>query len=317
MINKKKRRVSFILVILLLLSLLLLIANILYELIISANQEKKILWKGLHTQTYEDTFVVNDFFSTTPYNHIYINSDDKLQLHAYEFVNTGHCEQWVIVLHGYMGDATQMAYQAHHFYELGYNVLVPDLRGHGLSEGDYIGMGWVDRFDLLAWTHYLINVDPNNKIIFYGISMGATTLLNACGEKLPYNVSLAIADCAFTSVWDIFTYQLDASFHLPSFPLLNMLELVNKYRSHYTFKEADTRKQLTKAQIPILFIHSKTDDFVPFKMMEELYQSTSSIKEKLVIKKAWHGASSLVEPKTYWRKVNNFIAKYQKLELKE
>ena len=41
--------------------------------------------------------------------------------------------------------AQVLLHQIKKFYKQGYNLLIPDLRGHGLSEGDYIGMGWDDR----------------------------------------------------------------------------------------------------------------------------------------------------------------------------
>jgi hypothetical protein len=37
------------------------------------------------------------------------------------------------------------------FHEIGFTVLMPNLRGHGESEGHYIGMGWHDRLDILRW----------------------------------------------------------------------------------------------------------------------------------------------------------------------
>lgn len=43
-----------------------------------------------------------------------------------------------------------MSHIGKRYAEKGFNVLVPDLRAHGESEGEIIGMGWLDRLDLIA-----------------------------------------------------------------------------------------------------------------------------------------------------------------------
>ena len=58
------------------------------------------------------------------------------------------------------------------FYDMGYNVLIPDLRGHGMSEGDYIGMGWDERLDIIDLINYIIDVDKDSEIVLFGVSMG-------------------------------------------------------------------------------------------------------------------------------------------------
>lgn len=61
-----------------------------------------------------------------------------------------------IIAHGYMGQATDMPQYAKIYHDLGYNVLMPDARGHGKSEGDYIGFGWDERKDYLQWINRII-----------------------------------------------------------------------------------------------------------------------------------------------------------------
>ena len=71
-----------------------------------------------------------------------------------------------------------------------------------------------------------------------------------------------------------------------------------------------TIEQVKKSKTPILYIHGNQDDFVPYYMMEELYNATSSEKEMLIIKGAEHAKASEVDPESYWTTVNNFINKY-------
>ena len=95
------------------------------------------------------------------------------------------------------------------------HAVAPDLRACGESEGDYVGMGWLDRKDVLQWIDYIIEQDPEAKIVVHGISMGAATTMMTAGESTPDNVKAFVEDCGYTSVWDIFSSELQLRFGLP------------------------------------------------------------------------------------------------------
>ncbi|WP_309294852.1 hypothetical protein [Lactobacillus helveticus] len=50
-----------------------------------------------------------------------------------------HSKKTAILLHGFMSDGDSMAGFAKMFYDLGYNVLLPDAQAHGRSSGEYMG----------------------------------------------------------------------------------------------------------------------------------------------------------------------------------
>lgn len=248
--------------------------------------------------------------SESNYSDETITSFDNLKLHAYKVLNQNDSNKWVIAVHGYTSEGINMSSYAKNYSDMGYNVLIPDLRSHGSSEGDYIGMGWDDRLDIIAWINTILEDNPNAEIVLHGVSMGAATVSMVSGENLPSNVKAIVADCGYTSVWDEFAYQLDDLFSLPEFPILNISSLVSKVRAGYFLGEASTLEQVAKSKTPILFIHGDEDDFVPYYMMEELYNATSSEKEMLTIKNAGHAKASEIDPETYWTTVHEFTNKY-------
>jgi hypothetical protein len=194
-----------------------------------------------------------------------------------------------------------------HFSEQGYNVLIPSMRASNESDGEYIGMGWLDKEDLKCWINLIIEENENAEIVLHGSSMGAATVLMVSGDELPSNVKAIIEDSAYTSVWDIFASEAKVRFNLPTFPVLNMFEIVANIRAKYDIKEASALEQVKKATIPILFIHGDSDDFVPEYMCEELYEAANCQKDKLIIHNAGHTESKYKETETYYNKIFEFL----------
>lgn len=238
------------------------------------------------------------------------NDKLKLKLHADVYENSEENSKWAIVTHGYTGNAEGMTRWVRNFYEQGFNVVAPDLRGHGNSEGDYIGMGWHDRLDMLQWIDEIIKINPNAEIVLFGVSMGGATVMMTSGEELPDNVKVIVEDCGYASVSDVFIYQLDDLFGLPEFPVMQAANTVTKIRAGYDLYEASAVQQIAKSQTPTLFIHGDEDTFVPYEMLDVVYHAANVDKEKLVINGAGHGEAENVNPELYWSKIWDFIGKY-------
>ena len=313
--SKKKKIIISILSILLiaLLGVGAYVGNYFYDLAINPNTSKDMIFgDDEEDDALEVSADVNWLEKDSNYKDKYITSFDNLKLHSYEVINENKTDKWAIVVHGYTSEGNLLSSKAKYFYEMGYNVLVPDLRGHGNSQGDYIGMGWDDRLDIMDWIDYIVENNPNAQIALHGTSMGSATVLMVSGEKLPENVKAIVADCGSTSVWDEFSYQLKSLFNLPSFPVMNLSNMVTMVRAGYSLKNASAIDQVKKATVPILYIHGDKDDFVPYYMMDELYNATNSTKEKLTVEGAEHAKADLVNPQLYWSTIYDFLGQYVK-----
>ncbi len=250
------------------------------------------------------------FIADFPPTQLHRESHDHLQLHALRFVTHPDSHRWAILLHGYMNDASYMFYYASVYAKHGFNILTPDLRGSGASEGDYIGMGWDDRRDVVGWINDVVARDPEARIIVFGVSMGGATAMMTAGEPLPENVACIVEDCGYSSVADEFSYELRNLYHLPSFPILRLADKVTKARAGYSIYDASAVEQLKKTRLPVLFIHGDKDTFVPTEMVYKVYAAAAAEKELLIIKNATHAASSIVDPDRYFSTVFRFIDNY-------
>ena len=240
-----------------------------------------------------------------------LTSRDGLELHALYLARPEASHKYVVACHGYGSIPQYMGRSAARFYEMGFNILAPAARAHELSEGRYVSMGWLERLDIVDWANALAERDPEAEIVLYGISMGGATVMMASGEDLPANVTCVVEDCGYSSVWDEFAGQLDELFGLPTFPVLDAASLVTQLRAGFGFKEASAAEQLKKTSLPVLFIHGEDDTFVPYWMLDVVYDACASAdKEKLSVPGAAHGEASWADPELYWSTVEAFLAKH-------
>lgn len=255
-----------------------------------------------------------DWVNNQSFEQWEITSFDGLTLQGYFLEAKEPTNKTVITAHGYLGRASDMGLYGEYYYEeLGYNFFTADARGHGESEGDYIGFGWHDRLDYIKWIDRVIEeLGTDTEIVLHGLSMGAATVLMTSGEILPPQVKAIVADSPYTSVHDMFSYQMSRMFHIPSFPVLNTTSIVTKAKAGYSLKEASALAQVKQANVPILYIHGNDDTFVPTSLTHQLYENTASEAYMMTVDDAGHGEAFVLEREQYIKQLNDFLQSYMK-----
>lgn len=237
--------------------------------------------------------------------------------HAYYLACDDACGKTAVLVHGYKDSAIKFFYFGRMYNrDLHYNVLMPDLHAHGLSDGNDIQMGWKDADDVLNWIKVAEEIfrDDNYRtaMIVHGVSMGAATTMNVSGKDLPEYVNAFVEDCGYTSVWDEFSMQLKEMFGLPAFPLMHSTSLLCNMKYGWNFKEASPLISVSRCTRPMLFIHGDADDFVPFSMMQPLYDAKPEPKEFWVAPGSAHANAYRDHPEEYTAVVRQFLDKWNR-----
>ncbi|MBO6303137.1 MAG: alpha/beta fold hydrolase [Ruminiclostridium sp.] len=248
------------------------------------------------------------WFAETDVSEVSITADDGAVMYA-DMVGAADSHRWVILLHGYKRTRERVRNYGRFYAEQGFNLVMPDLRGHGKSGGAFIGMGWLDRKDIIKWTEYIVSLDPDAQIVLHGISMGGAAAMMTAGEELCPNVKAVVDDCGYTSVWEQFSNVTKSYTGLPDFPLMYTASFFAKLLAGYSYEEASSLEQVKKSTLPILFIHGKGDTFVYPEMTERLYAAHPN-GELLLIDDAAHGQAMYFAPDTYFAAVFSFIDRY-------
>ena len=213
-----------------------------------------------------------------------------------------------IGFHGYRSSClTDFSGGSELSFQLKHNVLLVDERAHGKSEGRTITFGIQERQDVLSWVDYAVErFGGDVKILLYGVSMGAATVLMASELDLPEKVQGIIADCPYSSPEKIIrkvAVQMGISDRL-AWPFV---KIGAKVYGGFDISETDAARAVKNAKVPILIIHGEADGFVPCEMSEEVYQSNTEKVQRHTFPGADHGISYLVDTARYRQVVTEFI----------
>ncbi|WP_300728668.1 alpha/beta hydrolase [uncultured Bacteroides sp.] len=242
----------------------------------------------------------------------FITAPDGIKMHAFFVRASKPTNKTAVIVHGYTDNAIRMFHIGYMYSnDFDYNILLPDLRYTGLTEGDAIQMGWLDRKDVIQWIDTAPAIFGDSlQTVVHGISMGAATTMMVSGEKLPGYIRCFVEDCGYTSVWDQFGKELKEQFGLPKFPLLYTASWMCDLQNGWNFTEASALKQVAKCRLPMFFIHGDKDDYVPTWMVYKLYDAKPQPKEIWVVPGADHAHSYRYYPEEYTEHVKRFVNKY-------
>ncbi len=236
-------------------------------------------------------------------------SEDGLRLAGELYYTTEPSDHYLICLHGFHSGPKDFVCAVDFFLKLGYNVLLVTQRTHGESEGKWITFGIRERYDCRCWCHYLINrFGQQIGIVLDGISMGAATVLMATELELPHHVRAVMADCGYTSPWDIICDVAKRTMHIPKYPFMPLFRLLVKRIVGIDLKEASAVSAMSKnTRYPVLFTHGQADDFVPHDMSVRSYNACQAPKRLVSIEGAGHGLSFLVDEDTCKQACTEFL----------
>lgn len=236
-----------------------------------------------------------------------VRSEDGLLLHAL-WIPAENARGTILLAHGYRSTRLLDFGMVYSFYHsLGINLLVPEQRCHGSSEGRYITFGVKESEDMYLWLQMHNKTFGNVPVILSGLSMGASTMLYLADRKLPENVKGIIADCGFTSPKEILGKVFSQVTHLPAGPFLLIADLFARLFAGFSFAQKDTRRSLRNTKLPVLLVHGLADDFVPSWMTQKAYDACAGKKQLLMVPGAGHGTAFLKAQEEYTTLVVDFL----------
>lgn len=226
------------------------------------------------------------WWGSVKFKKVTIQSFDGVSLigHYYDL----NSKNTAVVVHGFGGDYREMQPYCKMFGDRKFNVLAVENRAHGNSEGSCIGLGWLDRKDLLCWLEFLQRHYPENKTVVFGLSMGATATCCLAGEKLPDNVVALISDCAFANANNQLDWGMKKIKVCRGLIKSHLYSFVKRFYD-FDIMQADAVKQVKNSQTPILYVHANKDEIVPVENVYHLYEATpQNLREKFVVEDCGH-----------------------------
>jgi pimeloyl-ACP methyl ester carboxylesterase len=249
-----------------------------------------------------------DEISKKPHEILEINSKDNLKLKAVYYPNQNDTNVTVICVHGYTSHAErEWAFPGLFYLSLGYNVLIPYQRAHGLSEGKYISFGALEHIDMIDWVNKVNEMNPNGKIIIHGLSMGGGIVLDLSKIKME-NVKCLIADAPSVSIESLFKNVSKEVFKTNSDKIASYAIGRFKKVFGYDAREFESVEIVANSQYPILLSAGSNEH------LEELFETIKKVNPKetdiIILPDCNHGNGMYKQTELYQSRIIEFLDKY-------
>lgn len=222
------------------------------------------------------------------FEDVYTKTEDGETIHGW-FVPAEDARVTLLFSHGNAGNISHRLESIALFNSLGLNVLIYDYRGYGQSTGAISEQGFYK--DVMSMYQFLTGqkgIKPEN-IVLFGRSLGA-----AIASQLATRVKAGgvILESPFTSVPDMGArlYPFLPVRLLSRFKLSNVAHVKN-------------------IKLPVLLVHSRDDEIIPYKQGEEVYEAAHEPKTLLPIR-GDHNGGFLYSGQFYIEGIEAFLIRH-------
>lgn len=220
------------------------------------------------------------------YEPVEIITEDGIKLDAW-YVPAQEPRGVVLFFHGNAGNISHRLDSLRIFNELKLDTLIFDYRGYGRSEGRVSEQGTYRDADA-AWRYLTVERGiPAAEIVLFGRSLGAAIAAYVASRHRP---GALILESGFVSVPEL------AAILYPWLPARQLARI-----------GYPTGEYLKTASCPVLIVHSRDDEIIPFKQGQQLFKLASEPKHFLELL-GGHNDGFLVSGRRYLDGFENFLA---------
>lgn len=207
------------------------------------------------------------------YGEVEVQSSDGLRLSAW-WVEKDR-PRAAILVHGWGADKSgrHVLETAAVYEEAGFDVLMLDLRAHGGSEGERVTIGYREVRDVEGAVSWLKKrgYDPE-QVVLHGWSMGGAAVLQAAPGT---GVAAVLEESAYADLPPLLRERIPDVSGLPPFFTPGIF-LVGQYLlgiDPWAVRPVEEAGQLSREGVPVMIIHSRDDEVVPFGHAERLAEA--------------------------------------------
>ena len=186
------------------------------------------------------------------------------------------------------------------------NLCVFDFQGSGMSEGDYISLGYHEKNQVKNIVDFVEKYPGVGKIGLWGRSMGAATSL--IYTSMDKRIKATVADSPFCDFRKLAKEMVLNQVKIPGFLVEGALSIIGKSvknRNGMDINEIKAIEAVKKSEVPVIFIHASDDELVPYHHSEDLFKNYKG-KDKIL--KTVNGGHNGRRPPSLMEYVGDFFA---------
>jgi uncharacterized protein len=215
------------------------------------------------------------------------------------WVPKSEAKQTVILLHTLGGNRADLLDFAEPIWKAGFNLVMLDLRSHGMSEGKYFTYGFDEWKDVSAAIETVNAKQPNQTFAILGVSAGGTVAISAAARDVRIRKVVTIGTFAdLGETIETQTKWLPEGWRKRA--IGRSEELAN-----FQVSETSAKQWIAQVTVPVMVAHGETDSYIPFSNGTQLF---SAAKEpKVFYKIAGANHDSMLRSADLQREVIQFL----------
>lgn len=224
---------------------------------------------------------------------------------------TSSTNKYAIVVHGLFSNSRNVGPWARVFYDLGYHVVTPDLRGFGLSTDDpNRNLGILDSSDILRWAERIVHQDPNAEIVLMGYSLGSINVLTANSKNSLPNIKAVVSESSLSSL----RRHMEISFLNRGYTKEFFAEVIEKFnvlleqKQGIKLEDGLSESKIQNTSLPLLVMHGTADSVFNYSNAFRISSlPDNNIKPRFIVEGATHANLVAWGYDSYAASIKNFL----------